>query len=309
MPPIKTRLFKRFSMRDLGPVSKCFGLRVTRDRNKRIITLDQEQYARSILKNFFMEDCEACPTPMEEGTNGTLLKTEGVDERYPYRNLIGSLMYLYQGTRPDLSFAINTLSRFNTSYKQEHWRAAKRVLRYLKGTMKYKLRFGPEYSDIVGYSDAGFPKTPIDDPRSVSGHLFMSCGGPILWSTHRPATFAISSTEAEYMALMSATREAISIHHFCNELYLRENKPINLKCDKKSALYLALKANFSRESCHINTYHHFIKKTASDKMVDPQFVKTANMIADGLTKALSKNKFKNFLKAMNFITDHELKQL
>ena len=66
---------------------------------------------------------------MEEGTNGILLKTEGFEERCPYRNLVESLMYLYQGTRPDLIFAINILSRFNTSYKQEHWRAAKRLLR------------------------------------------------------------------------------------------------------------------------------------------------------------------------------------
>ena len=77
---------------------------------------------------------------------------------------------------------------------------------------------------------------------------------------------------------MSVTREAISIHHLCNELCLRENKPTDLKCDNKSALYLAMKANFSRESCHMNAYHHFIKKTASDKIVDPQFVKTSNMI-------------------------------
>ena len=73
------------------------------------------------------------------------------------RNL-GALMYLYQGTRPDISFVIITLSRFNTSYKHELWHAAKRVLKYLKGSTDYKIKYGPTFKDIVGYSDASFPK-------------------------------------------------------------------------------------------------------------------------------------------------------
>ena len=90
---IKSKLFKIFSMKDLGPVSKCFGINITRDRAKRTIYLDQSDYAQSILANFNMSDCQPKSTPMEEGTNGSLLKTPGTDEEYPFRSLVGALIY------------------------------------------------------------------------------------------------------------------------------------------------------------------------------------------------------------------------
>ena len=98
-----------------------------------------------------MDDCEPCLTPMEEGISSTLFKSERCDERYHYRSLVGALKCLYQGTTPDISFAINTLSRFNTSYKQEHWHAARRVSKYPKGSTDYKIKYGPTFMDIVGY--------------------------------------------------------------------------------------------------------------------------------------------------------------
>ena len=132
------KLFKTFPMKDLGDVKKCFGLNVIRDRVNRIFTLDQEEYINSILKNSRMDNCEQCYTPMEKGTNATLTKSESCDISLPYRSLVGSLMYLYQATRPDISFAVNILSRFSNCYQQEHWNAGKRVLRYLRGTAHYK---------------------------------------------------------------------------------------------------------------------------------------------------------------------------
>ena len=154
---IKNKLFSQFSMKDLGPIQKCFGFNIVRDRFKKTITLDQASYIISILKNFSMDECTPQATSMEEGTNAILTKTEGIDEKYPFRSLIGALMYLYQGSRPDISFALNVLSRFSNCYKKEHWEAAKRILKYLKGTTNYKITYGPKLSDIVGYSDAGHP--------------------------------------------------------------------------------------------------------------------------------------------------------
>ena len=242
---------------------------------------------------------------MEEGTSSTLFKSDGCDERYPYRNLVGALMYLYQGTRPDMSFAINTLSRFNTSYKQEHWNAAKRVLKYLKGSTDYKIKYGPTFKDIVGYSDASFPKAPIDDPKSVSGNVFMFCGEPISWTTHRPSTYAVSSTEAEYTALLATTRESVCYRHLREKLFIREDKPITLNCDNKITLHLALKGNFSKESCH--TYHNSIKQYVAEKHIVLNYCRTDDMIADGLTKALKKIKFKRFIESFNLCHRPECK--
>ena len=97
-----------------------------------------------------MDNREKCSTPMEEGTKASLTKSQSCDANLPYRCLVGSLMYLYQAIRPDISFAVNILSSFNNCCQQEHWNVAKRVLRYLRGTAHYKLQFGPGDQDIVG---------------------------------------------------------------------------------------------------------------------------------------------------------------
>ena len=109
--------------------------------------------------------------------------------------------------------------------------------------------------DIDSSSDPNFQKAPIDDPTSVSGNVFMFCGGPISWTTHWPSTYAVSSTEAEYIALLETSREAVCYHHLCEELFITEDKPITLNCDNKSTIHLVFKGNFSKEFCHINTYH------------------------------------------------------
>ena len=136
---IKERLFKTFSMKDLGDVRKCFGLNAVRDRKNRIITLDQEEYMNPILKNFRMNDCEKCSTPMEEVINATLTKSESCDINLLYRSLVGSLMYSYMTIRPDIRFSVDILSKFSNSYQKEHWNEAKRVLRYLKEIIHYYL--------------------------------------------------------------------------------------------------------------------------------------------------------------------------
>ena len=97
-----------------------------------------------------MDNREKCSTPMEEGTKASLTKSQSCDTNLPYLSLVGSLMYLYQAIRPDISFAVNILSSFSNCCQQEHWNVAKRVLRYLRGTAHYKLQFGPGDQDIVG---------------------------------------------------------------------------------------------------------------------------------------------------------------
>ena len=275
---------------NLFPVSKCFGINVTRDRARRTTYLDQSEYAQSILTNFNMNDCQVNSTPMEEGTNGAVLKTPGMDEEYLYRSLVGTLIYLYQATRPDLTFAVNILSRFNNCYKAEHWQAAERVLRCLKASTGMKLVYGPNRNYVVGYSDAGCPKVPIDDPK-FTPTVFLSCGGPISWTTSEESTVACSSTEAKYYALLATTKGAIWLHDLCLELRVGARSPINIHCDNKSIIQFIINENYSKETQHINLQHHFIKRYVSDKCITLEFTSTTQMLGEGLTKDLSKAKF------------------
>ena len=131
----------------------------------------------------------------------------------------------------------------------------------------------------------------------------MFCGGPISWSTIRQsslkkADIATSSTEAEYNALLPTCREASWFHQLCGQICLRRNAPITIFCDK-STISLAVNENFSKLTCHINLYQHFVKRNVENGIIKVQFLPTSSMIADGLTKALSKVKFKCFVQSIN----------
>jgi hypothetical protein len=168
---IKKQLCSEFKMKDLGEAKQCLGIRITREANQ--ISLDQEKYIEEILERFGMSNCRSVKTPLDPNqiiSSDADGKEEAVD--FPYQEIIGSFMYLVQCTRPDLAYAVSSLSRFNKSPTNEHCANVKRVLRYLRGTSKDKLVFSKNgKEDIVGFSDANWASNP-DDRRSVTGYVF-----------------------------------------------------------------------------------------------------------------------------------------
>jgi len=143
---LKQELMKRFKIKNLGPIKNCLGIRITRDRKKGKLTLDQQKYTEEILSKFNMLDCNPVYTPLEHKLN--LLNgdqetkhEDSTSSKIPYQEAVGSFMYLSQCTRPDITYAISYLSRFNQNPNLTHWKSVKRVLRYLKATINYKLEF------------------------------------------------------------------------------------------------------------------------------------------------------------------------
>lgn len=129
---IKQKLADKFEIKDLGPVNYCLGIDIRQTEGK--ITLSQENFIREVLSRFEMTECKAVRSPVVLGVKLELNSSEKKEEVYPYRELIGSLMYIAVATRPDIAHAVNMLSQFNHSYDDSHWQAAKRILRYLQGT-------------------------------------------------------------------------------------------------------------------------------------------------------------------------------
>ena len=151
----KETLSNKFKMKDLGIASFILGIKIEREGD--YLYLSQEEYLAKILKRFGMTNSKAIATPLEIGIKILLSNSqEDISKEidYPYREAIGCLMYAMLCTRPDLSFSICYLSRFSNNPRIEHWKALKRVLRYIKGTIKLKLKFGKESENILGYSDA-----------------------------------------------------------------------------------------------------------------------------------------------------------
>lgn len=207
---IKTKLSDLFRMKDLGELKQIPGVKVERCRKNGTLKLSQEHYIRSVIQRFNMTKCNPVKTPGEPGSAGVSNeKADKVREEVPYRELVGALTYLATITRPDISYAVNYISKYVNKPTEIHWKAAKRVLRYLQGTASIGLEYKKgNKATLTGYADADWAND-LDDRRSITGYVFYVHGCPIAWTSRKQRTVALSTTEAEYIALSSATQEAI----------------------------------------------------------------------------------------------------
>ena len=151
---LKKDLNAEFEMKDMGELRYFLGIKVTRDREERQLTIDQNTYIRMILERFGMEDCNPVSTPIATGTKLQQASIEDVlVDQQNYQSMVGSIMYAMLCTRPDLAYAISQLSQFNAKPTSIHETAAERVLRYLKATADLGITFEKDLT-LKGYSDA-----------------------------------------------------------------------------------------------------------------------------------------------------------
>lgn len=286
---IKEELRKAFEIKDLGPAHHILGMRLCRQNGE--ITLDQSSYIKKVLKRFQMSDCKPARTPMETGLK--LVKSTTKDCTHDYRGLIGCLMYIAICSRPDIAYAVSSLSQFNETYDETHWKAAKRVLRYLKGTINYCLTFQKSGLDIVAYADADYASNEVDR-RSCTGFVFKLGNSTISWESRKQRTVALSSTEAEYMSLSDACKEALFLRKFLFEIYGVQYS-ITLHNDNQSALKLCTNSMYHARTKHIDVRHHFIREIVDEGTVTLKYLPTDQMVADVLTKPLPKEKHDKFV--------------
>jgi len=235
---IINQLEEKFKMRNLGPVSMILGINIHRNRQTKEIFLDQTEYIENILRRFNLENCNLVRTPLD--VNQTLIKDMSPKtaaekkemEGVPYREALGSLMYAYQGTRPDLGSAVTILSSFAENPGKAHWNALKRTLRYLKGTKDLRLKFNDSGSmELVGYYDANWAGD-TDSRRSTSGYVFLLGNCAVSWCSKRQQTVSLSTTESEYIAIALAVQELLWLKRLIKDIdnsCVRE--PIRLHSD------------------------------------------------------------------------------
>ena len=199
-------------MRDLGEAHFILGMKITRDRQNRTLWLTQEHYLSEVVEKFGMKNCRSVATPQETGLR--LEKYEGTPVKAnEFQALVGSLTYAAMATRPDIASALATVSQFASNPSDVHWKAAKRILRYLSGSLKYGICFignsgVPAEVKLFGFVDADYAGD-ISSRKSQSGYIFVLCGGPISWVSKKQAVVALSTTEAEYMAAAFAAQELL----------------------------------------------------------------------------------------------------
>ena len=211
----------------------------------------------------------------------------------PYREAIGSLMYLMIGSRPDLAFAVGKLARFCENPKLKHWMAIKRVLRYVNGTLKMGLCYGGYSGEpVFGYTDSDWAGD-ASDRKSTSAYVFMVSGAAVSWCSRKQTITATSSCEAEYVAACMACKEAVWLKRLlCNiPVQTDLSKGMLLLADSQSAMKLASNESINRRNKHIDITYHYVREKTSDGTVNLGYCPTEVMVADMLTKALDRIKF------------------
>lgn len=289
---ISKKLGDCFEIRDIGPIDYCLGVKFKQSEDR--ITLSQRGYITDLLNRFNMNDARPVSTPICADTKLTK-QSEDLEQDVPYRELVGSLTYLALTTRPDISFAASSLGQFNNCYGKSHWTAAKRVLRYLKGTIDLGLCYSKRPEPLTAYVDSDWGNCP-DDRRSYSGYVFVLSGCPISWDARKQRTVALSSTEAEYMALTEGTKESIYWTSLLQELGFHDLTDVKVHIDNLGALKLAENPVFHARSKHIDIRHHFVREALRDKRVRIQHLSTNENVADMFTKGLTKLKLTNCIE-------------
>lgn len=289
---IKDALQKKFTIKDLGAATNLVGMKLSRTGKK--VTLDQKSYVDQILKRFEMTDCKQISTPMEVNKK---LTSSGTNENlnFPYREFVGCITYLSMCTRPDLAFVASKLGKFNDCAEREHVTAAKRVLRYLKGTKDLMLTYEPSGQPMYGYVDADWAGDS-DDRKSHSGYVLKLANGAIAWESKKQSCVALSTCEAEYLAMGQCLKEILFVKQVIDEIsqcfdFKLLNGPIEIYSDSTSAIQLAKNPETNSRSKHIDIKYHFVKNCVEEGIVHFKYISTNEMVADFLTKAVPKEKF------------------
>lgn len=229
---LKSQLGKEFEMKDLGAARKILGMIIHRDRRRCMLLLSQKDYVEKVLKRFLMDGAKPVSTPLATHFKLSLNdvpKTEKEVEQMsqvPYTSAVGSLMYAMVCSRPDLSHAVSVVSRYMSNLGKRHWEAVKWILRYLRGSTNVCLMFDGclNANGVVGYVDSDYAGD-LDKRRSLTGYIFTVFGCVVSWKATLQSTVALSTTEAEYMALTEAVKEGKWLHGFLSSLGLTVQAP------------------------------------------------------------------------------------
>ena len=216
---VKEDLSNKFNIKDLGELKYFLGIKVEQNKESGSIWIGQPAYTENLLKRLGIQDSKPTSTPAEVSSKlkPAPSQAEPVNQT-EYQSAVGSLMYLAVSTRLDIAFSVNNLARFNSNPQKEHWTALKQILKYLKGTTNIGILYKQDRSDkCVGYSDTDWAGDP-SDRKSTSGYIFMFRDGPISWRSKKQKCVALSTVEAEYVALSGAAQEFLWLRQLEVEL-------------------------------------------------------------------------------------------
>src|ERR1700759_3261525 len=214
----------------------------------------------------------------------------------PYAEAIGHVLWPVMIARPDALCTTGILTQFVQNPGLAHWKALKRLIRYLYTTRDMWLTFGGLDAILEGYSDADWGSQTHH--HSISGYAFLMGNGAVTWSSKKQGVVALSSTEAEYIAQTHAAKELIWLRTFLGEVSSKFTQPTTLHCDNQGAIALSKDNKFHARTKHIDIRYHFIREAVENNKIHMSYISTDENVADIFTKPLARPKFEKFAKML-----------
>ncbi|KAG8498559.1 hypothetical protein CXB51_004875 [Gossypium anomalum] len=266
-----------FSLKDLGPLNYFLGIEVSPTLNG--LFLSQRKYVLNLLRKAKMDQANGSPTPMV--TSSILSQHTGcaIENASEYRSIVRTLQYVVI-TKLDIIFAINKVCQFMHRPLDQHFKAVKRILRYLQGTLDYDIRFTPAATlDVVRYPDANWG-TDVDDRRLTSGFYVFLGGNPVACGSKKQQVVSRSIAEAEYRGLAHAVTEVIWLESLLSELHVSPSRKATVRCDNSGAIAISANPIMHSKFKHVELDLYFVKEKVAVGKLSVGHVLVQEQIAD-----------------------------
>lgn len=288
-----------WEIKDMGDVQVILGLQVHRDRPNKTLTINQSSYIHGVITKYGLQGATPIKLPISDrNALGKAMAGEPLADQALYQSAIGSIAWIARGTRYDIAYTVNQLASYCSEPTVRHWNALLRVLRYLKGTIDYKLQFGVDglYGlKLQGFCDADYAGD-IDSRASTSGGIWLLGGGPIVWLSTRQRSIALSTGESEYISAAEAAKIGQWLRGLLREIdrptYLGKHLEVPIFSDNTTCIALTKDPIAHARTKHIEVRYHYIRQLVAYGKTTLTYLPTEDMLADILTKPLPVIAFK-----------------
>ena len=301
----KAEMGGEWEIKDVGENDYFLGMQVQQDLNAGTIRLTQRPYWEHVINRFDLAHVLPRNTPLPVGIVLDTNMSPNTDSEKqqmshkPYCPILGSVMWGQLATRPDLSFAVSLLSRFQVNPGNEHWNALMHVIGYIKNTLDYGLTYSRDAElTPLAYVDADYGGCR-DMKRSTSGYIFTMAGAPVTWSSKRQATVALSTVEAEYVAMSRCAQQMVWMQSWLDEVDIAHDIPGVIKGDSRGVIALTKNTKDHGKVKHIDIHHHYIRELVKSGAIAIERIPSTENPADLFTKPISRDHHHRFLRMLN----------
>ncbi|KAJ5101017.1 hypothetical protein N7456_007069 [Penicillium angulare] len=299
---LRQQLAHEWELRDIGESAWFLGIRITRDRDRKALWLCQDSYISSMASRYHLTHLRQTATPLPNTLFQEFNGKATPGQIHEFQQKVGSALYVTTITRPDVAKHIAVLAQFLRNPGPEHLDAINRVIAYLYHTRSYAITYRPRQSDEIEavsfFTDASFADNP--DRKSSEGYICMIFGGPVEWRAGKQRTVTTSTTEAELLAISEGAKTIQMWKRLFTAIRFDPEHPLSIKCDNQQTVGLLTKEQpqLRTKLRHVDIHHHWLRQEVQAENITVQWTETNEMIADGLTKLLPRQKHADFVRQL-----------